>query len=295
MANKTIETKVSDTASFTCLSRALSAMDDRAEYHGNDDVAIVFIPAKVKLFFISKRLRKFLLGKFTAPGMYEYVIARTRCFDDRFQQALAEGFDQILIFGAGFDTRAIRFSHLNKGTKIFELDAPVTQETKIRLLNEKKVPLPDHLTFVPINFNTESLDDRLSASGFKKDVKTLFLLEGITMYLTADAIDSTFGFISKNSGSGSMVTFDCIYRSVLRKENRYYGEAGVVKTVSKVGEGFTFGIDEDKIRDFVSNHGLSLLGQCSSVDLERKYFMSPRGQLTGRVNGTHCIVTAKKQ
>jgi methyltransferase (TIGR00027 family) len=294
MAAKTIETKVSNTASFTCLSRALSAMDDREGYHGNDDMAIVFIPAKIKLFFINKFMRNFLLGKFTAPGMYEYVIARTRYCDDRFRQALTEDFDQVLIFGAGFDTRALRFNPINRGTRIFELDAPVTQETKIRLLKEKKVPLPDHLTFVPINFNTESLEDRLTAAGFKKGVKTLFLLEGITMYLTAEAIDGTFGFMAKNSGAGSLVTFDCIYGSVLRKENRYYGEQGVVNTVSRAGEGFTFGIDEGKIGDFAARHGLSLLEQCSSEELERKYFTTPDGQLKGRINGTHCIVTVKK-
>ncbi len=264
MADKTIETKVSDTASFTCLSRALSAMDDRAEYHGNDDMAIVFMPAKMKLFFINKFMRNFLIGKFPAPGMYEYVIARTRYCDDRFRQALAEGFDQVLIFGAGFDTRALRFSPINKGTKIFELDAPVTQEMKIRLLKKKNVRLPDHLIFVPINFNTEFLEDRLTAAGFKKDVKTMFLLEGITMYLNADAIDSTFGFMAKNSAAGSLVTFDCIYASVLRGENRYYGEQGVVKTVSRAGEGFTFGIEEGKIGDFAAKHGFSLLEQCLS-------------------------------
>jgi O-methyltransferase involved in polyketide biosynthesis len=88
MTDKTIETRVSSTASFTRLSRALSAMDDRAEYHGDDDVAIVFMPAKMKLFFVGKFTRNFLLGKFPAPGMYEYVIARTRYCDDRFRQAL---------------------------------------------------------------------------------------------------------------------------------------------------------------------------------------------------------------
>jgi methyltransferase (TIGR00027 family) len=294
MANNAIETKVSDTASFTCVSRAISAMDDRKEYHGDDDMAIVFIPARIKLILKSRPLRHFFLRLLTAPGIYEYVIARTRCFDGRFRQALAEGFDQVLIFGAGFDTRAIRFSKLNKGTKIFELDAPVTQEMKIKILKDKNVLLPDHLIFVPINFDTQSLEDRLNEAGFRKGVKTLFLLEGVTMYLTAGAIDGTFGYIGKSAGTGSLVTFDYIYGSVLRGENRYYGEKGMVKTVSKVDERFTFGIEEGKIGDFISRHGLSLLEQCSPADLERKYFTAPGGKFKGKVNGTHCIVTAIK-
>jgi methyltransferase (TIGR00027 family) len=294
MADKAIETRVSDTASFMCLFRAMSSIEDRAEYHGNDDMAIVFIPSKIKLMLKSKRLSHIFLRLVTASGMYEYVIARIRCFDDRFRQALTEGFDQVMIFGAGFDTRAIRFSRINKGTKIFELDAPVTQEMKVRLLKEKNVALPDNLIFVPLNFNTQSLEDRLDEAGFKKGVKTLFLLEGVTMYLTANAVDGTFEFMTKNSGAGSMVTFDHIYASVLRNENRYYGEKGMVKAVSRKGESFAFGIEEGKTGDFVSKHGLSMVEQSSSGDLERKYFTTPDGQLKCRVNGTHNIVTVKK-
>jgi|AGTN01.1.fsa_nt_gi methyltransferase, putative, TIGR00027 family len=294
MGEKAIETKVSGTASFMCLFRAISAIDDREFYRGEDDMAIVFIPGKVMPIMKIKLLGRLFIRLFTAPGMYEYVIARTRCFDDRFRQALTEGFDQVVIFGAGFDTRAIRFGQLNQETKVFELDAPITQENKVRLLNEKKVPLPEHLVFVPINFNTQSLEDRLIEAGFRKGVKTLFLLEGVTMYLTDDAVNDTFGFISGNSGPGSMVTFDHIYASVLRKENRYYGEKGMVKSVSRIGEGFTFGIEEGKASDFASKHGLSLIDQCSSGDMERKYFTTPDGQLRGRINGTHCIVTVKK-
>jgi O-methyltransferase involved in polyketide biosynthesis len=63
------------------------------------------------------------------------------------------------------------------------------------------VPLPDHLIFVPINFNTQSLEGRLDEAGFKKGARTLFLLEGLTMYLTADAVDSIFDFMTKNSGA----------------------------------------------------------------------------------------------
>ena len=71
-------------------------------------------------------------------------------------QALEGGFDQIVIFGAGFDSRALRFNEKNKATTIFELDAPMTQQDKLKGFQSRKLSLPKSLIFVPIDFNRET-------------------------------------------------------------------------------------------------------------------------------------------
>ena len=78
-----------------------------------------------------------------------------------------------LIFGAGFDSRGIRFADLNKKTNIFELDAPVTQEAKISQLKKRGIEINPNITFIPIDFNKESLEDKLIESGFTKNRKSL--------------------------------------------------------------------------------------------------------------------------
>ena len=131
-----------------------------------DYIAYKLVPNFFKLVVKSKWLFKVFSRRFLSKGIYEYVIARPKYFDAAFTTALEHGFDQIVIFGAGFDSRALRFSDLNKGTTIFELDAPITQQEKLKAYQSKKLPVPKTLIFVPIDFNKESLKDKMSQAGF---------------------------------------------------------------------------------------------------------------------------------
>ena len=114
-----IETRTSRTAEFTCMSRAASYRETRGCYKGTDNIAYALVPGFIKLLLRFPRFCK-LYNKYLAPkGIYEYVIARTKYIDSLFIDAFEQGFDQIVIFGAGFDSRAQRFNGLNKKTKIF--------------------------------------------------------------------------------------------------------------------------------------------------------------------------------
>ena len=289
-----IESKSSMTAGFMCLSRAASFKDKRACYSGPDNVAYVILPFFFKLLLKSRLLFKLFSRMYFAKGLYEYVIARTKYFDAVFTEALEQKFDQILIFGAGYDSRALRFSELNNGTSIFELDAPATQEEKLKAYQSKKLAVPNNLIFIPIDFNKEKPEDKIRQAGFVAGNQSLFLLEGVTMYLSQDAIESTFRFISNVSGTGSMIVFDHIYGGVLRRENKYYGETGMYKRVAKVGEEWTFALEENEAERFLSNYGFLLKDQGSSNELEDRYFRNSKGQIVGKVNGIHAIVTAIK-
>jgi methyltransferase (TIGR00027 family) len=173
---------------------------------------------------------------FAPAGIYEYVIARTKYIDAVFKQALAEPFDQVLLFGAGFDTRALRFQAEAQQTRIFELDAPLTQQAKLRQYQKRGLDIPSNVVFIAIDFDRESLPDKLDAAGFHKGRKCLFVLEGLLMYLEPESVRATFQTIQAYAGIGSWVVFDYVQASVLRHENTLYGEAGVTQTVSKAGE-----------------------------------------------------------
>ena len=293
-SNRRVETKSSRTAAFTCLSRAASYKDKRECYAGPDNIAYLLIPAFFRLLLKSRRLYWLFMRRFIPKGIYEYVIARTKYFDAAFIEALKQGFDQILIFGAGFDSRALRFNDLNKGTSILELDTPLTQREKVKVYQSKKLAVPKQLVFVPIDFNKDDLETVLAQAGFVMGKKSLFMLEGITMYLSQAGIDSTFRFVSKVSGTGSRVVFDYIYGSVLRKENRYYGEKDIYKLVANVGEGWTFALEEGEVASFLSRYGFVQKDHCGSRELEERYFTNSKGAVVGKLNGTHAIVTGVK-
>ncbi|HTX61874.1 MAG TPA: SAM-dependent methyltransferase, partial [Methanobacterium sp.] len=226
--------------------------------------------------------------------MYEYVIARTKFIDSLFQKAIESEFEQILIFGAGFDSRSVRFAKLSKKTKIYELDAPVTQNAKISQLKNRGIAINPNSIFIPVDFNKESVGKKLLESGFKKNQKSLFVLEGLTMYLDPVAVEDTFRLINEFAGEGSEVVFDYVYSSVLREENLYYGESEVYTGVKDRNEPWCFGIEKGEIRSFLENYDLKLVEHLNSEDLENKYFRSGTSTLS-KVNGTHCIVQARKQ
>lgn len=187
--NARIETKSSRTVDFACLLRAASYIDKRECYSGPDGIAYMLVPPFLRLLVRSRWLFKLFSRRFFPPGMYEYVIARTKYFGSVFTDALDQLFDQIVIFGAGFDSRALHFSRLNKGTRVFELDAPITQQEKLKAYQLKKLLIPDNLAFVPINFSKENVAEKIAQAGFVASRKSLFLLEAVTMYLAQDAVE----------------------------------------------------------------------------------------------------------
>ena len=150
-----------------------------------------------------------------APGVPGEVIGRTRYIDDRLRACIDEGIGQLVILGAGLDSRAHRFEELKGGVKVFELDYPATQEVKVRRVRKLFGRLPDGVAYIPIDFDRDDLGEKLFESGYDGDLKTFFIWEGVTYYLTARAVDATLDFIARDSGEGSSIIFDYIFRSVL--------------------------------------------------------------------------------
>jgi methyltransferase, putative, TIGR00027 family len=255
---KRIESKISRTAQITCLARAVSYTETRAYYHSDDYVSAMLVPSFFRLLLKMPFLR-YCYGRFSPKGIYGYVIARTKSIDHEFVKALQEDYGQILILGASFDSRAIRFNHLSKNTRIYEMDSPLTQSAKIQRYHEMGIKTSDNLVFIPMDFDKQNIIDRLMESGFVKNKKTLFILEGLTMYLQPESVDQTFKIIQEYAGKESKIVFDYIYASVLRKENLYDGEKGLYKSVAKANEKWYFGIEKGFINEFLAQYDFVVL------------------------------------
>ena len=292
MKEKQIERTTSRTAEMTCISRAASSLETDCHYHSDDHLAIRLLPGFFKALIYIPLFRRFFVRVLAPAGIYEYVIARTKYIDAAFKQSVEEKFNQILLFGAGFDTRALRFPAEAQNTHIFELDAPPTQQAKIHQYQKRNLNLPANLTFISIDFNKESLPEKLDANGFHKNCRSLFVLEGVLMYLEPGSVQATFQTIQEYAGIGSRVIFDYVRTSVLRGKKTLYGEAGAAQTVSKAGEGWQFGLEPGEIASFVADHGFNVSDHKCAQELETAYFQDATGNPVGHVNGTHCIVTA---
>lgn len=294
MPERRIEVATSRTAQWTCVSRAASALEPEGPYRSDDRMALLLIPGLARLLLHIPWARR-IYGQRIAPrGIYEYTIARTKYIDAVFREALAAKFDQILIFGAGFDTRALRFQGEAGETQIFELDVPITQQAKLSQYQKRGLRIPEKGAFVSIDFDQESLPEKLEEAGFERGKRSLFVLEGLLMYLQPESVDSTFRVLEEFAGVGSVVVFDYVRGAVLRQAGLYYGEREIVESVAKAGEQWQFGIEEGELEDLMVSYGFQVSEHHDAKDLERMFLREAAGEIAGRINGTHCLVRAVK-
>jgi O-Methyltransferase involved in polyketide biosynthesis len=154
--------------------------------------------------------------------------------------------------------------------------------------------VPENLAFVPVDFEIESASQHLAQAGFLGGKPTLYLLEGLTMYLEPATLDETFRLIGSSAGPGSVLVFDYAYASIIEGERNPYGASGLAESVAKAGEAWRFGIEKGGVGEFLARYGFEATDEASPETLELRYFTDPSGRLVGRVNGTQALVTARK-
>ena len=207
-----------------------------------------------------------------SPGVSDFLAVRARHIDEVLRSRVDDGIAQLVILGAGFDSRAYRFSQLKGRVKVFEVDHPATQAVKLARLKEIFGAVPDYITYVPIDFDTEMLADRLAVSGYTQNAKTLFIWEGVVMYLTAAAVDGTLAFVAQNSGAGSSIIFDYIYAEALDGTIKRNEVASMRRSQRFTGEGLAFGIPKGTIGQFLAQRGFDHIQDADADWLKRAYF-----------------------
>lgn len=190
-----------------------------------------------------------------AEGLGDIVVARTLYFDRIIEDAAGE-LEQFVVLGAGYDTRA--YGWLKRpGLSCFEVDQPSVQRHKIESLKRAGIDVA-HVRFVAVDFDQESACDKLRASGYDPAKKTLFLWEGVTLYLDESTVRQTLRDIRQLAAKGSAVVADLYAERLIRMA----GAAGQ-KALAYTGEGFRFGLPfatdpELTLRSFVESEGMGL-------------------------------------
>jgi methyltransferase (TIGR00027 family) len=207
----------SRTAHFVALGRALAHAGLSHVPGFQDPTARAFLTDKgvrsLEKTERAAREKPGSLGVNAARTMADMLGLRTTAIDLAIRDAFAAQARQLVILGAGYDGRAWRMREL-AGTKVFEVDHPSTQvDKKARVATLP--PSPADVTFVAINFESESLDAVLERAGHVKSVATCWLWEGVVMYLTRDAFLGTLGAIAGRSAPGSRLIVN--YHTVHRK------------------------------------------------------------------------------
>jgi methyltransferase (TIGR00027 family) len=287
-----LEKQTSGTAMATAFMRALAVYDPRKEIRGNDYLAEIFLEEKQKKPLKDLAIRTWVVKNRIAPGAYEFMIARTAFFDRIVEQALQDNIEQVVFLGAGYDSRPYRFRKFIQDTKIFELDAGPTQQHKKECLQQAKISIPEQVSFVPINFETDNLRDTLMEAGFSRETKALFIWEGVTYYLSAEAVDNMLRFVRLNSPSGGLISFD--YASLSDEALNEDGAKELRKHMKSrySNEPTKFGIRAGGIEVFLAQRGFEVVEHLAAAEMNEKYLSIGGYSDVGKVPSLFCLVCA---
>ena len=253
------------TARGVALVRAIEMTRPEADRASSDPYAHRFVnPLTVQFMRVVGALG---INRLTGiDGLMNFAMAREQHIAAVMVRELRAGAEQIVVLGAGFDTRCYRLPEA-AAVPVFEVDHPVTQAAKREALRGVVEPLPAHVRFVGVDFDHDDLGERLRAAGYDEGKRTLFVWQGVIVYLTRDGADRTLAFIAGHSASGSVVVFDSIDSAALTGS----GATGLRVFTSAMGENVTFGIGLDEIVPWLQARGFRDVDIFGHAAMQRAY------------------------
>ena len=220
------------------------------------------------------------LSKKFVTGFHEHLISRTRFIDDLIKKSISEQVEQYVILGAGYDSRAYNLK-LPSGLKIFEVDQPEVQKIKRSKLPDE-IPNAENITYVSVDFNHQSLKNQLLNSGFDKRKSTIYTLEGVSQYITREALNSTLSELALLTPNSNATFFMSYVSKLLREDPKACFGMGYLKPekaakfitngAAKVGEPWISLYSSKEIEDLLSQNSFTLIENKTLADLNSKYF-----------------------
>ncbi len=280
--------------SFTAETMALQRSFESHRPNGRrlfcDPYADAFLRPSLRALAIASGIpgfRRLAVGVYDAlggPGPRPSAIVRTKVIDDAVSEATTNG-TQCVLLGAGYDTRAYRLPALSCG-RIFEVDHVATQSAK-RFVVDRLGLDSRSVTYVPVDFERDSLAHSLLASGFDPNARSIFIWEGVTNYLTSDAIDATLAVILDLTTGGGVLILTYVDAKALVDPSPFPEARRWVRAVARAGEPWTFGLDPADANRYFAERGFRLRRDVSTLDAGRQWFRaqgrSERGSALYRI------------
>ena len=203
--------------------------------------------------------------------VYPAVVLRSRYTEDQLEEAIESGTSQYVILGAGHDTFALRRKDLADKVRVFEVDHPATQEVKRQRVMKANGSIPSNLTFVPVDFEHDKMDEELVKAGFDSQAPAFYSWLGVTYYLTQDAIRETLDRVAELSASGSRIVFDFkIAKHMMSPEWATLAEK-MEGFVARRGEPMLTDFTPQSLSDMMARHGYSEVEMMPPDEQGRRY------------------------
>jgi methyltransferase (TIGR00027 family) len=247
----------SRTAEYVALFRALETLRGDAMFR--DPYAERFLGPRLRAVVTAARVpaaRALITGYIDRrwPGPRTSAVRRTAMIDEALREAVVAGCEQVVILGAGYDTRAHRMPEL-AGLDVFEVDLPATQARKRAIMGDGRV------RYVAVDFSRDDLGTAMRAAGLAGGRRTAIVWEGVLSYLELGSIDATLRWMATAVAPGSRAIITYVNARGLEGDRSAWIDA-----VAGVGEPFVTGLDPDQVERFMAQRGLRLLSDAASDD-----------------------------
>jgi methyltransferase (TIGR00027 family) len=218
---------------------------------------------------IGRLVRTFLdLG---SPYTRSSGVVRTRLIDDMVRDSIHAGMQQLVLLGAGFDSRAFRLDE-TRDIRTFEVDHPATQRAKRERLKLVLEHPPANVRFIEVDFEKDDLEFKLSEAGFEVKIPAVVLWEGVVSYLTEPAVNANLVVLSRLLAPQSRLIFTYVHKGALDGSVTFRGSRRWKSWVKRSDEPFLFGFDPAVLANTVSRFGFQLESDASTADAAKRYF-----------------------
>lgn len=262
--------KASRTAEYMALFRAVETAQPAGQRLFEDPYAASFLAEPLRT--VASLARVPFLGRAVGwvldtgwPRTRSSGVVRTRFIDDAVREALENGIGQLVLLGAGFDSRPYRLPEAS-GIAVYEVDHPATQAVKrARLAQSPAGGAETH--FVAVDFERQDFEAALRRAGFQTSAPAVFVWEGVVSYLSAGAVDENFARLERLTARGSRLIFTYVHRGAL-DGSAHFDEATRWKTWVRVsGEPFTFGFEPAELTAYLARYGFVLGRDLSTAEI----------------------------
>jgi methyltransferase (TIGR00027 family) len=270
-----ISTQPSRTAEYMALFRAVETAEPPSRRLFDDPYAIPLLSGTLKALAAIARIS--VIGKlvpafldFGWPYTRSSGVVRTRLIDDMVREAIQAGARQLVLLGAGFDSRAYRLEEA-RGMRIFEVDHPATQRAKLQRLKSKLEHLPENVHFVEIDFEKDNLASKLSEAGFDCKIPAVVLWEGVVSYLSEPAVYANLGVLARLLASHSRLILTYVHKGAIDDSVMFRSARRWKSWVGRSGEPFIFGFDPATLAQTLLEYGFQLQNDVSTAEAASHY------------------------
>lgn len=215
-----------------------------------------------------------------------FLAARSRFAEDELARAVARGVRQFVLLGAGLDTFAYRNPHA--GLRVFEVDRPETQAWKRARLDAARIPVPESVSYVPVDFERQSFAEELARVGFASGQPAFFAWLGVVPYLNRETIFATLKTIA-GMCPGNGVVFDYgVPRSALGFFERLAYDA-LARRVAASGEPFRSFFDPAELAQELRRVGFREIEDLGAAEIDSRYFANRSDNLRALSKAGHLI------